>query len=297
MKYVPPVGGLANDPYVDANPVGGIEGSPVPAAAIENPMREIEALIVDAGLVPSNANLAQLVAATRTLIQKQSPVISAAGGTANALTAAYTPAIAALTNGMTLFVRPTAANSTTTPTFTPASGVVAAKTIVKGNGQALLVGDIAGAGHWLHLQYDWALDGWVLLNPATGVLAATATNDVTFSDNSGKPASSSWVRGAMAAIATAAGFVMSAAGNGYIKFPTWLGSWVVQWGQNTVGWGTIGSIPLNITFPTACYVGLASVANVAAGYACSVGVLSQTSMGIFHNAGTNQTINWIALGK
>ncbi|QWF72328.1 hypothetical protein KEF85_07745 [Methylomonas paludis] len=31
------------------------------------------------------------------------------------------------------------------------------------------VGDIAGAGHWLELQYDSVNDNWVLLNPATGL--------------------------------------------------------------------------------------------------------------------------------
>ena len=60
MKYVPPVGGAVNDPYVDANPGSGIEGSPVPAAAIEHPMREILAVISAAGLAPSEADLTQL---------------------------------------------------------------------------------------------------------------------------------------------------------------------------------------------------------------------------------------------
>ena len=36
-------------------------------------------------------------------------------------------------------------------------------------------GDIAGAGHWIELQYDSTLDKWVLLNPAKGINAlATA---------------------------------------------------------------------------------------------------------------------------
>ena len=60
MKYVPPVGGAVNDPYVDANPGSGIEGSPVPAAAIEHPMREILAVIAAAGLTPIDADLTQL---------------------------------------------------------------------------------------------------------------------------------------------------------------------------------------------------------------------------------------------
>ena len=95
--------------------------------------------------------------------------ISAAGGTADAITGSYTPGISALTNGMTLYVRAASANATATPTFTPNSVTIAAKTIVKGAGASLAVGDIAGAGHWIELQYDAVFDMWVLLNPATGV--------------------------------------------------------------------------------------------------------------------------------
>ena len=36
----------------------------------------------------------------------------------------------------------------------------------------MAAGDIAGAGHWIELQYDLTLDKWVLLNPATGVSSA-----------------------------------------------------------------------------------------------------------------------------
>lgn len=100
--------------------------------------------------------------------------IASAGGTADAITASYTPGIGALSNGMTLYLRAALANATTTPTFTPNSGVVTAKNIVKGAGSPLAAGDIAGAGHWIELQYDLSLDKWVLLNPATGVTAGGA---------------------------------------------------------------------------------------------------------------------------
>ena len=151
MQYVQPVGGLANDPYLDANPVGGIEGSPVPAAAIEHPMRELVALITDAGLAPTGATLTQVATAVRALMQRQAASISVAGGTADAITAAYTPVIGALVNGMTLHVRAASVNTTAAPTFPPASPALAAKAIVKGNNLPLVAGDIAGAGHWLSL--------------------------------------------------------------------------------------------------------------------------------------------------
>lgn len=92
-------------------------------------------------------------------------------GSANALVASYFPAITDLSgaHGMVLTVRALAANTSATPTFTPNNGVVAAKTIVKGNNLPLVAGDIAGAGFWAGLRYDLTLDKWVLQNPATGL--------------------------------------------------------------------------------------------------------------------------------
>ena len=112
-------------------------------------------------------------------LQKNTPVTSSAGGTADAITASYIPAITTLSNGMSLFVRAASANTTTTPTFTPNSGTIAAKTIVKGNGLALDAGDIAGGGHWIELQYDATLDKWVLQNPAKGIFAISAATEST----------------------------------------------------------------------------------------------------------------------
>lgn len=128
---------------------------------------ELLAIITAAGITPAQGTLTQLASA----IQSGKLFSSAAGGTADALTASFSPAIGVLINGISLYVRAGAANATTTPTFTPNSGTIAAKTIVKGAGAALAAGDIAGGGHWIELQYDLTLDKWVLLNPASGVNA------------------------------------------------------------------------------------------------------------------------------
>jgi hypothetical protein len=90
----------------------------------------------------------------------------AGGGTADAITASYVPALTALVDGQLCFVRATAANATTTPTFSP-SGLTA-RTIVKKGGVALVAGDIEGAGHELILRYLLASTRWELLNPASG---------------------------------------------------------------------------------------------------------------------------------
>lgn len=76
MDYVAPIGGDPGDPYVDANPGTGQEGSPVSAAAIEHPMREIVAAIEAAGLTPDGEDLTQLTQAIEALIVAGLPSIA-----------------------------------------------------------------------------------------------------------------------------------------------------------------------------------------------------------------------------
>lgn len=103
------------------------------------------------------------------------------GGTADAITATYAPALTALTDGTLVGVRATDANATTTPTFAP-NGLTA-KTIVKNAGAALAVGDIAGNSHELLLRYAADIDKWVLFNPATSaVTLSSLTTDNTLGD-------------------------------------------------------------------------------------------------------------------
>jgi len=85
------------------------------------------------------------------------------GGTADAITASYAIPITTLVDGQECYVRATAANATTTPTFSPSA--LTARTIVKNGGAALVAGDIAGDGHQLILRYDLANTRWELLNP------------------------------------------------------------------------------------------------------------------------------------
>ena len=109
------------------------------------------------------------------------------GGTADAITATYAPALTALIDGQLCFVRATAANATTTPTFAP-NGLTA-HTITLNGGQALVAGNIYGDGHELILRYNLAGTIWELLNPnvvdITGN-AATATTAVALTNTSGQ---------------------------------------------------------------------------------------------------------------
>jgi hypothetical protein len=115
-----------------------------------------------------------------------------AGGSADAITATYSPAPTALVAGLTLYVRAAQANATTTPQFSP-NGLTG-KVIVKNNNQALAVGDISGAGHWLQLVYDATNGVWELMNPALAkniaggtqgqVPVQSAVGTTTFMDSS-----------------------------------------------------------------------------------------------------------------
>lgn len=91
------------------------------------------------------------------------PIVTA-GGSADAITADYTPNLT-LANLTLAIVVAGAANTTTTPTFAPDG--LTAYTITKLGGTALAVGDIAAAGHVLFLEYNSAGTRWELLNPAT----------------------------------------------------------------------------------------------------------------------------------
>ena len=94
-------------------------------------------------------------------------LIAEAQGSADALTAHFTPEVKELENGLTVHVRAREENTGTSPSFN--ADETGAKPVVKGNNLPLAIGDIAGAGHWLEMQYDEALDKWVLQNPAKGI--------------------------------------------------------------------------------------------------------------------------------
>lgn len=98
----------------------------------------------------------------------------AAGGTADVITATYSPAITALVDGQECTFRASGANTVTTPTFSP-NGLTA-RTIVKGGGSALAVGDIPGANYEVRLRYLLASTRWEMQNPYVIDTAPTLAN-------------------------------------------------------------------------------------------------------------------------
>ena len=98
-----------------------------------------------------------------------------AGGTADAITATYSPAITTLADGQLCFFRASAANATTTPSFSP-NGLTA-RTITMKGGSALRVNEIPAANAEVILRYNLANTRWELLNPAFARIGANA--DIT----------------------------------------------------------------------------------------------------------------------
>src|SRR5512146_502647 len=98
-----------------------------------------------------------------TSAQNSTFVWIAAGGTSDAITATYSPAVTALTDGMMLQFRATAANTTTTPTFSP-NGLTA-HNITRQGGVAVFAGDILTNYECL-VRYNSSSTVWELLNPA-----------------------------------------------------------------------------------------------------------------------------------
>lgn len=86
------------------------------------------------------------------------------GGTADAITATYSPAVTAVSDGQEFFVRATAANTSTTPTFSPNG--LGPYTITKNGAQALAAGDIPRDSYECHFRYRSSDTKMELLNPS-----------------------------------------------------------------------------------------------------------------------------------
>ncbi|UOA08618.1 hypothetical protein [Methylobacter sp. S3L5C] len=90
------------------------------------------------------------------------------------------------------------------------------------------------------------------LNSPSFTSTPTSTQ-ATDSDNSYRIATTNWIRSAMANIASSAGLTASYGVNGYIKFPSWLGGLVIQWGVSQgIQSDTQSYCGFAMAFPNAC---------------------------------------------
>lgn len=111
-------------------------------------------------------------AATKTNVQSSSLVYAAGGGTANAHSANYMPAVTALTDGMILTFKALTTNNGAT-TFTPNG--LPPKPVVGGAHAALQGGEIVAGGE-VEVMWHASLNSWVLLGCTGGALqVGTAT--------------------------------------------------------------------------------------------------------------------------
>lgn len=152
MKYIAPYGVAdPNAPYINGNPATGTNGSIPPAAAFEHPLRELAALIANAGFTPTDTDLAQVTRAVRQGINFLTA--TAIGGNPNTLQASFTggpPPIATYQPGLRLNVAIPANN--TGPTTLAIDGLTQ-HTIKRANGADLAADDLRG-GMVASLIYD-----------------------------------------------------------------------------------------------------------------------------------------------
>ncbi|ERJ35954.1 hypothetical protein L810_1212 [Burkholderia sp. AU4i] len=156
-------------------------------------------------------------------------------GAANAYAAANPVPLTALpTAGGVTQVLKIANSNTGASTYAP-DGLAAAP--IYGMGGALLQGgEIVANGVATLVSYVGSqLNGgalcWVLIGCTGGALQVADATAAKHAVSSGQ--FESLVKGCIADVATSMGFTAVLATNGFIKFPTWLGSWMVQWGAFT----------------------------------------------------------------
>ncbi|MBS0430494.1 MAG: hypothetical protein JSR41_24675 [Proteobacteria bacterium] len=140
----------------------------------------------------------------------------------------------------------------------------------------------------------------------------TATTQAN-SDNSTRIATTAWVRSAMATIASAAGFSSSFGASSYVKFPSWLGGLVVQWGSTVVitdGSGN-AAVTFPLTYPTAVrgtvavsgdsavVSGAALLSMYTTGWPTTSGFAVHVcnSTNAVSTASASVRVNWISLGN
>lgn len=125
-------------------------------------------------LIDANTDLPTVAASWRPARLGGLPVAVAAG-TANALTAAFTPTLGLAPNGTAFILRHALENS---GPVTLAVDGGAATAVVKGNDLPLTAGDIAGLGSWGLYVFDTTLSKYVLLNPANGAYGQNVISGV-----------------------------------------------------------------------------------------------------------------------
>ena len=141
------IDGTANTIAITANGANLING--LSSIALSSQFDSIEAV----------TNTVAWYAESNATIGSTARVATTVGGTADAITGAFSPAIIALTDGMEIRFRAASANTANSPTF-KADGT-AVKTIKKTSTAAVLKGAIQ-PGQEVTLRYNLSLDVWII---------------------------------------------------------------------------------------------------------------------------------------
>jgi microcystin-dependent protein len=171
MKYQAPYGVLdPNAGYVNGDPSIGRQGSIPPAAAFEEPMREIVQCITGTGLTPTDADLTQLWQAMQIApwVQEYAPDT----GSANVYSAAINPAPTQHYIGMMVSVK--IANDNSGPSTLNINGL-GAHAIKRATGAALNAGDLK-TGQIARFIFDGT--NWQIIN-FLGFTSDTTINNFT----------------------------------------------------------------------------------------------------------------------
>lgn len=161
--------------------------------------------------------------------------------------------------------------------------------------------------YWYHMIMEELMAVIVAagIAPASGVLnqllqalrSAGVFVTQSVGDNSTKVATTAWVRVAMSNIATAAGFALVPGTNGYIKFPSWLGGFVVQWGAGTVTGPLVNvDAALPITFPNAGLVSFVSQVMEPVNVYFGCQIMNNSTIRFKQSGSAALAIRWIAFG-
>jgi hypothetical protein len=98
------------------------------------------------------------------------------------------------------------------------------------------------------------------------------------------------------------GFSISLGTNGYIALPSWLGSFIFQWGTSaSIASGAGVSVSLPIAFPNAilnAFVSANAVSGIGTAFCGGVNATSKTAISIYHYSAGGGAANyrWLAVG-
>lgn len=152
--------------YTEGNPGAGVSPTLLKAAWLNSIQRELVAVVEGAGLSLDPTHDDQLFNALQILGRQSASAYAADTGVANAYIVAYTPAITALTDGLTLKFKAKTAN-TGASTFSP-NGLPAGP-IVGGANSALQGGEIVPTGEvWVQWNSTIGTGSWVMIDSSGG---------------------------------------------------------------------------------------------------------------------------------